>query len=436
MAAETPTPSSARPRCTRSRPGSTSSSSTSATGRPGRRGKTWTPTSSALLRPEAGRGLGLRLVGQPQGRRGPDGDHPRRASRATVQVDLQFIKPFKSRTPRTFVLTPHGDGTPGRLDDDRAEDARDQDDGDLQQHGQDDRPRLREGPRPAEGGQPRRPIPELRATTGRWRRPRFLKGHGTENDFVLLPDPDGSVHGDLDPDLVARAVRPPGRSRRATGCSGWSAPTRTTTRPPSPRAARPSGSWTTATPTGRPRRCAATASGCSRATSSSTRASTRRGRCRSATRAGVLKVAHVRTATAGQRGHGRARGARRDQGRRRRRWPGPRCTCRWATRTPWPSSSRLADAGPLLEPPGHDEAVYPARGQRRVRRPPRCRGTWRCGCTSAARGRPARAAPGPARRWSRPPSPTAAERGARYDVPRGRTRRALARRLDRQGRVC
>jgi diaminopimelate epimerase len=32
---------------------------------------------------------------------------------------------------------------------------------------------------------------------------RFLKGHGTENDFVLLPDPDGSVHGDLDPALVA-----------------------------------------------------------------------------------------------------------------------------------------------------------------------------------------------------------------------------------------
>ena len=31
----------------------------------------------------------------------------------------------------------------------------------------------------------------------------FLKGHGTENDFVLLPDLDGSVHGDLDPALVA-----------------------------------------------------------------------------------------------------------------------------------------------------------------------------------------------------------------------------------------
>ncbi|GAA1920893.1 diaminopimelate epimerase [Nocardioides lentus] len=32
----------------------------------------------------------------------------------------------------------------------------------------------------------------------------FLKGHGTENDFVLLPDHDGTVHGDLDPARVAR----------------------------------------------------------------------------------------------------------------------------------------------------------------------------------------------------------------------------------------
>jgi diaminopimelate epimerase len=30
----------------------------------------------------------------------------------------------------------------------------------------------------------------------------FLKGHGTENDFVLLPDHDGSVHGELDPARV------------------------------------------------------------------------------------------------------------------------------------------------------------------------------------------------------------------------------------------
>ena len=31
---------------------------------------------------------------------------------------------------------------------------------------------------------------------------RFLKGHGTENDFVLLPDPDGAL--DLTPGLVTR----------------------------------------------------------------------------------------------------------------------------------------------------------------------------------------------------------------------------------------
>src|SRR5690606_10762704 len=31
---------------------------------------------------------------------------------------------------------------------------------------------------------------------------RFLKGHGTENDFVILPDPDGEL--DLSASLVAR----------------------------------------------------------------------------------------------------------------------------------------------------------------------------------------------------------------------------------------
>jgi diaminopimelate epimerase len=32
----------------------------------------------------------------------------------------------------------------------------------------------------------------------------FVKGHGTQNDFVLLPDPDGTVHGVLDPGRVRR----------------------------------------------------------------------------------------------------------------------------------------------------------------------------------------------------------------------------------------
>ncbi|MGH8967760.1 MAG: diaminopimelate epimerase, partial [Actinomycetes bacterium] len=35
----------------------------------------------------------------------------------------------------------------------------------------------------------------------------FLKGHGTENDFVLLPDLDGSVHGALSDQEMAERVR-------------------------------------------------------------------------------------------------------------------------------------------------------------------------------------------------------------------------------------
>ena len=35
----------------------------------------------------------------------------------------------------------------------------------------------------------------------------FLKGHGTENDFVLLPDLDGAVHGGLDDEQMADRVR-------------------------------------------------------------------------------------------------------------------------------------------------------------------------------------------------------------------------------------
>jgi diaminopimelate epimerase len=35
----------------------------------------------------------------------------------------------------------------------------------------------------------------------------FLKGHGTENDFVLLPDLEGAVHGELSDQEMARRVR-------------------------------------------------------------------------------------------------------------------------------------------------------------------------------------------------------------------------------------
>jgi len=44
----------------------------------------------------------------------------------------------------------------------------------------------------------------------------WLKGHGTENDFVLLPDHDGSVHGDLDPRFVASLCD----RRRGIGADG------------------------------------------------------------------------------------------------------------------------------------------------------------------------------------------------------------------------
>ena len=101
-----------------------------------------------------------------------------------------------------------------------------------------------------------------------WRRmadmTRFTKGHGTENDFVLVPDLEGSLeltpaqvqrladrHAGLGGDGVIRVVRDRARHRRRR-CG--------------PRPRTPSGSWTTATPTARSPRCAATAPASSRRT--------------------------------------------------------------------------------------------------------------------------------------------------------------------------
>ncbi len=44
----------------------------------------------------------------------------------------------------------------------------------------------------------------------------WLKGHGTENDFVLLPDHDGTVHGELDGAFVAALCH----RRRGIGADG------------------------------------------------------------------------------------------------------------------------------------------------------------------------------------------------------------------------
>ena len=44
----------------------------------------------------------------------------------------------------------------------------------------------------------------------------WLKGHGTENDFVVLPDHDGSIHGDLEAAFVAALCD----RRRGIGADG------------------------------------------------------------------------------------------------------------------------------------------------------------------------------------------------------------------------
>jgi len=48
----------------------------------------------------------------------------------------------------------------------------------------------------------------------------WAKGHGTENDFVLLPDPDGSVHGGFDTATDAALVAALCHRRRGLGADG------------------------------------------------------------------------------------------------------------------------------------------------------------------------------------------------------------------------
>ena len=48
----------------------------------------------------------------------------------------------------------------------------------------------------------------------------YLKGHGTENDFVLLPDHDGTIHGGLTEDELAERVRRLCDRRAGIGADG------------------------------------------------------------------------------------------------------------------------------------------------------------------------------------------------------------------------
>jgi diaminopimelate epimerase len=53
---------------------------------------------------------------------------------------------------------------------------------------------------PTRGGEPQTEFPE--PTRGGKPQIEFMKGHGTGNDFVILPDPDGAL--ELSPSAVAR----------------------------------------------------------------------------------------------------------------------------------------------------------------------------------------------------------------------------------------
>jgi diaminopimelate epimerase len=73
---------------------------------------------------------------------------------------------------------------------------------------------------------------------------RFLKGHGTENDFVLLPDPDGSVYGGLPPARFAALVTVLCDRRAGIGGDGVLRAVRTAdSGDPAARAARGQAEW-------------------------------------------------------------------------------------------------------------------------------------------------------------------------------------------------
>ena len=70
--------------------------------------------------------------------------------------------------------------------------------------------------RPLRRGDPALLAPVIGAVVRRLEAMTFpwLKGHGTENDFVLLPDHDGTIHGAARRRLRGRPLRPSARYRR------------------------------------------------------------------------------------------------------------------------------------------------------------------------------------------------------------------------------
>ncbi len=217
----------------------------------------------------------------------------------------------------------------------------------------------------------------------------FVKGHGTGNDFVLLPEIDAAS---VTPSHRQGAVRSPPRCRRRRG-PGRGAD-RGASRGGRRRLAWRPGSWTTATPTAACPRCAATA----RASSSPTcwrPGSPAPGTFSIATRGGARGVVVDDRASIGiDMGHARFLDRRRRPcrcgrveraGRRGSRPSGSCCP----TRTPspgWTTSRRPATlrAAPVVTP---DEAFPDGVNVEFVASPGR-RTTSRCACSSVASARP------------------------------------------------
>ena len=218
----------------------------------------------------------------------------------------------------------------------------------------------------------------------------FLKGHGTENDFVLLPDHDGTLHGDLD----AARVRALCDRRAGIGGDGVLRVIRTAAYDVSQ---------------------AADAEWYMDYRNSDGSVSEMCGNGIRVFARHLVEEGLADPSATDPGGH-----PRRDQDAHRstatwspptwdtpRPWARPRCrsapvpgppaTSTWATRTRSLSSTTSPTPATCCDEPTHDEALYPAGRERRVRGPRGSSGTSRCASTSAGRARPAPAAPARAR---------------------------------------
>ena len=254
---------------------------------------------------------------------------------------------------------------------------------------------------------------------------RFLKGHGTENDFVLLPDPDGTVHGDLDAALVAALC-----DRRAgLGADGVIRVVRTASYDdPAAVAARDEAEWFM---------------DYRNADGSLSEM------CGNGVRVFARYLLDHEGAT--EPAAGRHPGRREDADARPTTAGSPSTWARpWSLgetkvgvgERSWPAThvsmgnphavafvDSLDDAGPLLEPPSHDPADLPGRRQRRVRRTARRAARRDAGARARLGGDPVlrhRRLRGDGRGGAR-------RRGrTRHDVPRRRARRDARGDLDRR----